>query len=279
MDIPKSKSYNYSIAYIILVLSTMVLFSLYLAYRPQHLDSFALAMYFPATIALLLQLFYSRSWQAVLAPLIIKISLRSMVFAFLYPLGVIGVLAGGALLLDIAQINSEFLPTIRAILTPKVLFMTYLLNLGRVLGEEYGWRGFLLEHLSHTTSRLRATIIVGVVWGLWHSPLLWILAQAYHTPQPILLVSLQLLAVFTFSFPFAYAYFQDKSIVPPMLLHLTWNLFNPIILGDIYTNSGGLLTGNVLLINGEALGGVLLSLLCIVWFVKKLPTLSSAGKS
>jgi membrane protease YdiL (CAAX protease family) len=39
-----------------------------------------------------------------------------------------------------------------------------------VLGEEYGWRGFALPGLQGRYSALVATLIVGVVWWVWHYP-------------------------------------------------------------------------------------------------------------
>jgi membrane protease YdiL (CAAX protease family) len=41
------------------------------------------------------------------------------------------------------------------------------------VGEELGWRGWLLPRLLERVSRLRATLIVAAVWGFWHGPLLF----------------------------------------------------------------------------------------------------------
>lgn len=40
-------------------------------------------------------------------------------------------------------------------------------------GEEYGWRGYLLPKLM-PLGRVRAYLLVGVIWGLWHAPLVLI---------------------------------------------------------------------------------------------------------
>jgi CAAX protease family protein len=39
-----------------------------------------------------------------------------------------------------------------------------------VIGEEIGWRGFLLRKLLERRSPLEATAIVAVAWALWHAP-------------------------------------------------------------------------------------------------------------
>jgi membrane protease YdiL (CAAX protease family) len=48
-----------------------------------------------------------------------------------------------------------------------ILFVLFVL----VIGEEIGWRGFLLRHLLDRRSPLVATLLVGIVWALWHTPL------------------------------------------------------------------------------------------------------------
>lgn len=43
--------------------------------------------------------------------------------------------------------------------------------LGGPLGEEIGWRGYLLPTLQRRWSPLVSSAVVGVVWGMWHLPL------------------------------------------------------------------------------------------------------------
>ena len=41
------------------------------------------------------------------------------------------------------------------------------------LGEEAGWRGFLLPRLLDRFSPLRASLFIGLIWSAWHLPLYW----------------------------------------------------------------------------------------------------------
>jgi membrane protease YdiL (CAAX protease family) len=51
-----------------------------------------------------------------------------------------------------------------------ILFVLFFL----VIGEEIGWRGFMLRILLGRRSPLVSTAIVAVVWAVWHSPLYFI---------------------------------------------------------------------------------------------------------
>lgn len=41
------------------------------------------------------------------------------------------------------------------------------------LGEELGWRGFLLPELTKKFSNLKSAVIIGMIWFCWHIPLFW----------------------------------------------------------------------------------------------------------
>lgn len=48
------------------------------------------------------------------------------------------------------------------------------------LGEEPGWRGFLLPHLAQRFGALRGSAVLAAIWSLWHLPLL---GHAVALPQ------------------------------------------------------------------------------------------------
>ena len=55
------------------------------------------------------------------------------------------------------------------------LLMSFIISvITGAAGEELGWRGFLLPRLQKRFNALISSLIVGVVWALWHLPL-WLL--------------------------------------------------------------------------------------------------------
>ena len=52
------------------------------------------------------------------------------------------------------------------------LLIAPIVNFVTCLGEELGWRGYLLPNLCKKYSKVSAVIISGVIWGIWHGPMI-----------------------------------------------------------------------------------------------------------
>ena len=98
-------------------------------------------------------------------------------------------------------------------------------TLSRALGEEIGWRGFLIWELRKVMPFWAVGIVSGVIWGLWHVPA--ILGTDYNagTGSAIFQVSLFFANTITASVIFAYFSFRARSLWPAAILHASHNLF------------------------------------------------------
>jgi len=83
-----------------------------------------------------------------------------------------------------------------------------------VVGEELGWRGYALPRLQARYSALEASLILGLVWGVWHLPLFW-MAGNFHQQIPISLFLLQ-----TTGFSFLYTWMANHTRGSLLLAHL-----------------------------------------------------------
>lgn len=89
------------------------------------------------------------------------------------------------------------------------------------LGEEIGWRGFALPEFQNIFGSLGGSIIVGILWALWHLPLFFMPGSSQYGDSLILYI--YLLTCWTIIM----ALFVSKahgSVLPGILLHETANL-------------------------------------------------------
>ena len=138
-----------------------------------------------------------------------------------------------------------------------VLMLGVLLPL---LGEELGWRGFLFPRLAQQNIHL-ALIGTMVAWWLFHGPLGYLAPTLRDLPRWVPLIGL--LGIAGPSFFAGWLLLQTGSLWPSLIFHLTWNLLNPAVLGNLYTGKEGLLRGPIWLINGEGVMGMVVSTVVI----------------
>lgn len=102
------------------------------------------------------------------------------------------------------------------------------------LGEEYGWRGFLLPKLMNHFNLLYSSIILGLIWGFWHFP-----AYLIGTGVPLEMnFMIFLLWVLLATLLISWIYYYTKSVFTSILAHIGANTaFNYLSILPEFTGS------------------------------------------
>ena len=59
-----------------------------------------------------------------------------------------------------------------------------LINMFLAVGEEAGWRGYMTPYLTGRLGRTKGLLLSGVIWGVWHWPLILLSGYEYGTGYP-----------------------------------------------------------------------------------------------
>jgi len=94
------------------------------------------------------------------------------------------------------------------------------------LGEELGWRGFLVPRLLASTSFTRASVVTGLVWTAWHYPVVVAVLPVFIPKLPVAYaLACFTVSVMAISFVYSWLRLRSGSVFPPALLHATSNAF------------------------------------------------------
>jgi uncharacterized protein len=141
------------------------------------------------------------------------------------------VLLGPTILFFAAQLITRLfgLPTIHSEQQGISFFIMVLVSsLVANLWEEAGWRGFALPRLQKQYSALLASLVVGILWGLWHLPLFfWVGGSMSNYPFVPWFIGLLANA-----FLFTWLYNSTKgSLLLVALFHIALNTAGGLISG------------------------------------------------
>lgn len=113
------------------------------------------------------------------------------------------------------------------------LFSAFSLNLIFMLGEELGWRGYLYQVTEHW-SGIRRIALTGVLWGLWHAPLI---AMGHNYPgYPVVGIGMMVIFCMLAGFLFDWTRARSGSIWSSAMLH---GLINGTAIGSSLFGWGG----------------------------------------
>ena len=110
-------------------------------------------------------------------------------------------------------------------------------SISTALGEEIGWRGFLVPELSNITSYTKTSLISGAIWAVWHYPILIFGNYNNGTPPWYGLICFTVMVI-SMSFVFTWFRLKSNSLWTGVMLHASHNLFIQGFFTPITTNTG-----------------------------------------
>ncbi len=92
--------------------------------------------------------------------------------------------------------------------------------------EEFGWRGYAQEPLQEKIGVIPASLVIGVIWGIWHLPL-WFMSGDLHSAY-----SFFAFVIMTTSISIMYAWLYNssgKKLIVVMFFHAMNNTAAPLL--------------------------------------------------
>ena len=124
----------------------------------------------------------------------------------------------------LATVNAQFAslpPAVMIIVTlVSSIFAGCTINAVAAFGEEYGWRNYLASAL-RGKSFWKAALFIGIVWGIWHFPL--ILCGHNYPQHPVLGVPLMIVFCILLGIVELYLVKKAGSVYPAAIFHGTIN--------------------------------------------------------
>ena len=148
----------------------------------------------------------------------------------------------------------------------QIVIIGPIVNIIPTLGEELGWRGYLLPKLRIFLSDRTALILTGVIWGVWHLPVI-VMGHNYglsYMGYPWLGILAMTLFCVVLGVIEGYMSIKLNSVIPAAMIHSTVNAGAalPIFLSKDGYNPllGPAITGFV--------GGLLFTVLAVIILIK-----------
>lgn len=105
-----------------------------------------------------------------------------------------------------------------------MLFYYFLKNLlSGSLGEELGWRGFAQVELQKKHSPLKASLIIGFWWGMWHLPI-WF-TTGFMGMDLIKYILFFMISIVSTTIIMAAFYNLNQNLIIPIIIHQFFNFF------------------------------------------------------
>jgi hypothetical protein len=175
---------------------------------------------------------------------------RVSLFPFLLLLFIQGIIVSLAIMAHLVVTHNSFGSL--SFISPQSLLLVFIITItSGPMGEELGWRGYALIELQKRFSLFTSAVLLGVLWGFWHTPL-WIIS-GYHGIELIAYITFFLLGIVSASIVITIFYNKNRNILIAMWIHFLFNFLLRLPAVDIlellkYTSIGYVIFALILLI-------------------------------
>ena len=163
---------------------------------------------------------------------------RWQLLSYFLPFVYAGVVYGLVWAFGLGRVDAETLASMGSVQGVVTLLLLATLGTGiTALGEEIGWRGFLVPEMAKDLDWVRVSLLSGLIWLLWHTPL--ILFSNYRSSTPVwfgwLCFAVMVLGI---SFPFTWLRLKSGSLWTGVLLHGGHNFIIQAVLDPLTLDTG-----------------------------------------
>lgn len=111
------------------------------------------------------------------------------------------------------------------------------LALATAFGEELGWRGFLAPRLIERFGFSVGSVVVGLVWALWHVPTLFLANYYAEVPRPFAMACF-FVSLVGMSFVYHWLRLRSGSVWPAVLMHASHNAAITLVFSALTADTG-----------------------------------------
>jgi membrane protease YdiL (CAAX protease family) len=126
------------------------------------------------------------------------------------------------------------------------------------MGEESGWRGFLLPAIEKRMGVVKSSLVVSLIWSFWHAPI-WFLGTDYSGVVLLKYIIVFVISITSIGFVMSICYYHCKNLFVPIWIHFLFNLFGQFYIGSM-----------VDLVTWYAVFYLIMAVGFLVWYKKKL---------
>ena len=124
-----------------------------------------------------------------------------------------------------------------SLISPSAVLITFVVTAtSGPMGEELGWRGYLLKELSARYTLFVSALLVGIIWGFWHIPL-WLLS-GYTGTGLLLYAAYFLVSIVSTSCVITVFYSRQWNLFVPIWIHFLFNFALALVKMDLLTFLG-----------------------------------------